>query len=196
MAQLHFIIPGKPSGWQRAADVITKSGKRLRANPKAMVEGQKHIAWCAKAALRGAAPMTGPLRLEVLCVYGVPPSWPSWKQAAAARGLVWKTSTPDHDNLTKQIGDALNGLAFVDDAQIVRSSIAKRYGFPERTEVQLSRIDGLCDHSPQAAFQDWLMVNGNVAQIKAAARWLEAQRKATATPDLFANPCNTLERKG
>jgi Holliday junction resolvase RusA-like endonuclease len=142
---LHFIIPGRPTAWQRAGGQVVnkRTGKLMRLNPQGMKEKQDAIAWAAKAALRGSAPMTGPLRLELLCVYAVPPSWPSWKRAAALVGEVWKTSTPDHDNLTKQVGDALNGVAFVDDAQIVRSSVAKRYGQPERTEVRISRVDGL-----------------------------------------------------
>lgn len=187
---LSFTIPGRPTQWQRTA---TFKGRRI--NPKAMVEGQKTIGWAAKAAMHGAVPMTGPLRLEVLCVYAVPASWPAWKRAAALKGQVWKTSVPDHDNLTKQIGDALNGIAFVDDAQIVRSSIAKRYGQPERTEVRLSRVDGLSEDMPQEAFQHWLSEHGSHAQMRAAGAWLAKRRTQLTTTDLFANPRNTLSGK-
>jgi Holliday junction resolvase RusA-like endonuclease len=194
---LHFTIPGKPSAWQRAAHFVDKrSGRMVAANPKGMAEAQNLIAWACKAVQRGAPPLTGPLRLEVLCVYGVPPSWPNWKRAAALAGAVWKTSAPDHDNLTKQVGDALNGVAYVDDAQIVRSSVAKRYGQPERTEVRLSRVDGLADDATQQAFQEWLAINGSQAQMKAAGRWLAARRSQPSLPLPLANARNTLPKTG
>ena len=47
---------------------------------------------------------------------------------------------PDCDNIAKAILDALNGLAYEDDSQIVSAVILKRYGFPARVEVMLYEI--------------------------------------------------------
>jgi Holliday junction resolvase RusA-like endonuclease len=154
---LQFTIPGRPTAWQRAREFVHRqSGKIVRSNPPEMKVQQDAIRWAAKAAMGAAHPMTGPLRLEVLCVYRVPPSWPTWKQAAARLGKMWKTSVPDHDNLLKQVSDALNGYAYGDDAQIVQTSFGKRYGAPERTEVRLTEVAGLSDHSPKGACEDVL----------------------------------------
>jgi Holliday junction resolvase RusA-like endonuclease len=153
----------------------------VKKTPGDMKAAQDAICWHYRAAARGAAALTGPLRLEVLAVYRIPPSWPLWKQEAARLGKVWKTTVPDHDNIVKQISDALNGHAYADDAQIVQSSFGKRYGQPERTEVRLIEVDGLCDHSAKAAFQD----------VTAAARGQDA------LPGLASNARNTLpERTG
>jgi Holliday junction resolvase RusA-like endonuclease len=181
MSGVHFVLPGKPTAWQRPA-VFQQRGKIVQANPKGMAEKQDALAWACRAAMKGQAPLTGPLRLEVLCVYAAPPSWPTWKREAALKGAVWKTSKPDHDNLEKQIGDALNGVAYVDDCQIVRSSCAKRYGHPERTEVRLTRVDGLAEDSGREAFAEWALVNGSQAAIKAAAAWLKARRGQPSLP--------------
>jgi Holliday junction resolvase RusA-like endonuclease len=191
---VHFIVPGKPTQWQRPAAFLQR-GKIVQANPKGMAQQQETIAWACRAAMRGQPPMTGPLRLEVLCVYEPPASWPTWKREAALAGQVWKTSKPDHDNLEKQVGDALNGVAYGDDAQIVRSSCAKRYGRPERTEVRLSRVDGLSDDATREAFMEWAQVNGSKATAKAAGAWLAQRLGQPTLPGMDSKACNTNSKK-
>lgn len=191
----HFVLPGKPTAWQRPA-VFVQRGRIVQANPKGMAEKQQAIAWACKAAMKGCPPLTGPLRLEVLCVYDPPKSWPEWKRAAALAGVMWKASKPDHDNLEKQVGDALNGVAWVDDAQIVKSSCGKRYGTPERLEVRISRVDGLWEDAPREAVMEWLAAHGTQAQIKAAGAWLAARRSQPSLPLSPANPCNTQSKNG
>ena len=47
---------------------------------------------------------------------------------------------PDTDNIAKAILDALNGLAYYDDAQIVELTVAKRYGTVPCVEVVISEV--------------------------------------------------------
>ena len=50
------------------------------------------------------------------------------------------TYMPDADNVTKLVMDALNGVAWVDDAQVDELVVSKRYryrGAPERTTVRI-----------------------------------------------------------
>ena len=42
---------------------------------------------------------------------------------------VWPTKRPDLDNVAKSICDALNKVAYTDDAQIVQLFVARHYGF-------------------------------------------------------------------
>lgn len=42
-------------------------------------------------------------------------------------GRLYFGSAPDHDNLAKAVCDALNGMIWVDDSQIVRSLVSKFY---------------------------------------------------------------------
>lgn len=124
----------------------------IKLTPKDMKSAQKDVATLCRFAMRTMQPLGGALKLEVLCVYAIPKSWPAWKRQAALDGKVWKVTVPDHDNLVKLISDALNGIAYADDAQIVKSSFGKRYGFPERTDVRITALDCLCDHSAKPAF--------------------------------------------
>ena len=45
------------------------------------------------------------------------------------------TKKPDADNLAKAILDALNGVAYPDDAQIVKLTVRKRYGEADMVHV-------------------------------------------------------------
>jgi len=45
---------------------------------------------------------------------------------------------PDLDNVVKLVGDALNGVAYLDDAQIVEVKAEKGYGRTSKIEVRLS----------------------------------------------------------
>jgi Holliday junction resolvase RusA-like endonuclease len=129
-----FTIPGKPFAWQRAVTFVDKkTGRIVKKTPGDMKAQQLMIGQLCRLHMRGRSMLTGPIKLEVLCVYAIPASWTKAKQAAARAGLVWKTSVPDADNLAKMIGDALNGVAWGDDAQVVHQTSAKRYGEPERT---------------------------------------------------------------
>src|SRR6185312_6076820 len=75
------------------------------------LRGQGRHAW--------DAPWRGPVLMTVRAVFPIPPSWPAWKREAAADGLIWHTAKPDLDNIIKLVKDALPGIAYDDDAQVV-----------------------------------------------------------------------------
>lgn len=56
-----------------------------------------------------------------------PKSFSKKKVQAIADGLVQHTVKPDLDNLTKALLDALNNIAWHDDAQIVDLQVCKGY---------------------------------------------------------------------
>jgi Holliday junction resolvase RusA-like endonuclease len=66
----------------------------------------------------------------------VPGSWPKSKKAKALAGIITPTVKPDADNLAKSVCDALNGVAWVDDKQVIKLHVFKAYGVP-RVEVEI-----------------------------------------------------------
>ncbi len=76
--------------------------------------------------------------IRIECVFAPPRSWSKRKQLNAIDGAVKKVSKPDIDNLAKTVCDALNGLAWGDDSQIVKLSATKRYGSESYTTVRIS----------------------------------------------------------
>lgn len=67
--------------------------------------------------------------LNVSLVFGmpIPKSAPKSRQNAMAEGILKPIKKPDADNLAKSVLDALNGVAWVDDSQIVRLKAEKKY---------------------------------------------------------------------
>lgn len=126
-----FTVPGKPQPWRRSRT----NGKRHFTDAKT-VANQEAWAWAAKAA--GARPVASPLRVAIIARF-TPPK--SASKAARARMLSNHThpiARPDADNLAKNL-DALNGVAFVDDSQIVSLNVAKIYA--EEAGVDVSIVE-------------------------------------------------------
>lgn len=51
---------------------------------------------------------------------------------------VWPVKKPDFDKLCRGLVDALTGIVYVDDSQVVQCIVAKWYGSPERTKVSIT----------------------------------------------------------
>ncbi len=51
------------------------------------------------------------------------------------------TMKPDNDNIAKSVLDALNGLAYVDDKQIVELKVNKYYGAEAYVYVKLTESE-------------------------------------------------------
>lgn len=59
------------------------------------------------------------------------------KPKSAPKKVTEKTTKPDIDKLLRGILDALTGIAYVDDAQVVRSSQSKQFGSPARAVIRV-----------------------------------------------------------
>jgi Holliday junction resolvase RusA-like endonuclease len=85
----------------------------------------------------------GPLLEEALMLYVTifrlpPTSWSKTKIALALAGDIRPTTKPDLSNSIKGIEDALKGLIWHDDSQIVMLFIAKYYSNEPRAEVTIT----------------------------------------------------------
>jgi len=128
---VQFTIPGKPFAWRRA-----RSNGKVRFNDKAMEANADTLA--AIALPHFPAPIEGPVRLGIRATFAVPKSYSKTKRDAT----IWRphTQKPDGDNLAKQIGDALNRIAWVDDSQIADTRIIKLWGDKDQTVVFVDAI--------------------------------------------------------
>lgn len=68
-----------------------------------------------------------PVYLSVEVKKTIPKSWTKQKTQAALRGEIWPTSKPDTSNYYKLVEDALNGILYADDSQIVEQQSSKCY---------------------------------------------------------------------
>ena len=66
--------------------------------------------------------------------------WTLAKPKSTPKRVTMPTKKPDADKLMRACLDALTGVAYADDSQVVRATVAKQYGSPERTEITVRAI--------------------------------------------------------
>ena len=107
----------------KARPRVTMVGGRARAyTPKKSADYERHIAreWAHER-------QSGAVRLDIVFGMPIPQSWSKKQQDAAASGLILPSKKPDIDNLIKAVMDALNGVAYDDDNQVIELSAKKVY---------------------------------------------------------------------
>jgi Holliday junction resolvase RusA-like endonuclease len=93
----------------------------------ATVAFEKVLAEAGALFMRGRAPTEQPVALLVHAYKPVPASWSKTDRAKALAGALLPTSKPDGDNYLKGCQDALNGIVWRDDAQVIDARVIKRY---------------------------------------------------------------------
>jgi Holliday junction resolvase RusA-like endonuclease len=124
MQPVTVAIPGAPKGKARAR--VTRAG--IAFTPAETRNREAFVKMLAAQEMAGRPPLEGPCELVMRAVAPIPASWPKKRQAAAMAGEIRPTGKPDLDNQIKLITDALNGVVYRDDAQIVRMAVEKVYG--------------------------------------------------------------------
>jgi Holliday junction resolvase RusA-like endonuclease len=81
-----------------------------------------------------------PLRAEIEVYKQMPKSFSKIKKQRAIAGEIRPLIKPDVDNCTKNIFDALNGIVYPDDKQIVELSVAKYYSDTDFVKVRIEDI--------------------------------------------------------
>lgn len=144
-ADLTFTVPTEPRGWARAR----RNGKRYFKD--AHTERVEYtIGTWAIQAMKGRKLFVGPVELTVISVLPVPPSWPALKRQAALSGELRPIGKPDFDNLIKGCADALSGIVYVDDKQVVDGRSIKFYGAYPCIQVAVrSAVSGSARVAPQ-----------------------------------------------
>ena len=127
MGRVSFWLRGQPIGKGRPR--FTRQGRAY--TPAKTKEYEHRLAAVASDAMIDIKqdPITVPCKLYVLAQFEIPKSWPKKRREAALVGEVFP-GKPDIDNIVKIVADALNGVCFEDDAQIIEVMARKKYGDP------------------------------------------------------------------
>lgn len=80
------------------------------------------------------------LELSVAAYFKIPKSGSKKKKAEMRIGGIRPTKKPDGDNILKAVADALNGVCYKDDKNIVKMSIEKFYSDVPRIEVVVQEV--------------------------------------------------------
>lgn len=134
MREVHFTAYGeaKPQGSQESR-FVPSLGRTVSHEKPGVYAWRKTIAWsAAKAMGDGAKLIDGPVVLEAVFFRPRPKSWPKRR--------CYPTSAPDLSKLVRALEDALTGVIYRDDAQIVGLHVRKVCGEPARVEVGVFEV--------------------------------------------------------
>jgi Holliday junction resolvase RusA-like endonuclease len=129
---IQFTIQGPPKGKERPK-VSTKSGKPRAYTPRKTAEYERLVrtSYALQVGERDPFPEDVPLSAVIRVGYRIPKSDTKKTKERKRSGEILPTKkgsmNPDLDNVAKAILDALNGVAYVDDSQVVFLGISKHY---------------------------------------------------------------------
>lgn len=138
---IKFTVPGNPVAKGRARSFI-RNGKIGHYTPNKTVSYENLVKIMAAEAMDGLNPIDEAVLMNVGLYVQIPLSWAQKKQMEARNGEIRPLSKPDLDNYIKAISDAMNGVVFHDDKQIVELSVKKYYSDLPRAEIE---IKSLCE---------------------------------------------------
>lgn len=131
---LRIEIPGEPVAFARS-----RHNGKFHFTPAKQRTAMEIIRYEAHQAMEHRPLLTGPLRLEAVFTYAWPASWSAKKRATNG---AFKRSRPDASNLVKLCEDALNQIAWQDDALVVDLNVKKQYGDKPSTLIIITTLGG------------------------------------------------------
>lgn len=133
-----FTIPGEPTGKGRPR-VVRRGGATHAFTPEktATYENLVRLRFIEAG---GKMFKDAQLRVAVTAHYMIPKSVSNTRCEAMLRGVIRPTKKPDCDNIAKVVCDALNGVAYRDDAQIVHLAVSKWYDDEPSVTVEIDEV--------------------------------------------------------
>lgn len=134
-----FHVPGQPVGKGRPR-IGRVAGHARMFTPEKTASYESTVKLFASQAMAGRPLLDGAVRVTLHIACQIPASWSQKKQASAAAGGVMPTTKPDVDNVEKAIFDAMNGIVWKDDVQVVSVVKDKRYGSAPGVSVRVEEL--------------------------------------------------------
>lgn len=135
MSTLSFTVYGTPQPQGSAKAFVVRGRARVTSANAKNMPWRNEVAHCALAARAEAghhnlfAAKHVPVLVQATFVFAKPPSAPKKRTHHVVK--------PDCDKLLRSIGDALTGIVWQDDSQVVGMAGRKVYGLPERVEIEV-----------------------------------------------------------
>ena len=129
-----FIVYGEPVG--KARPRVTRMGHAYTPEKTVLYENlikMEYERQCGGEKARKPEQVM----MTVVLYYQIPKSVSKKKREQMITGGIRPTKKPDCDNALKCVADALNGLAYDDDSQLVQCHVEKWYAEDPRIEVIL-----------------------------------------------------------
>ena len=126
MMQIHFQVEGDPKGKGRPRFSRVGSFTKVYTD-KQTLSYEAMIATFAKQAMGVNDLLETPVSVFLYVRLSVPQSYTKKRREACLSGAEKPCKKPDIDNIAKTYLDAMNGVIFVDDTQVVDLHVKKLY---------------------------------------------------------------------
>lgn len=124
--QIEFTVPGDPKGKGRPR--FSRVGKFTKTYTDAKTRlYELKIANEAKLAMFPHEPLETPIAVYMEINVPIPSSYSKKRKEACLLGVEMPCKKPDADNILKGVLDAMNGIVYKDDVQVIKISVIKKY---------------------------------------------------------------------
>jgi Holliday junction resolvase RusA-like endonuclease len=132
---VNFEIPGDPVPKGRPRFARRGTFVQTYTDSKTL-EYETLVGFKARQAIGASEPLKGHLTVFLYLRYAVPASYSKKRTVACLNGLEFPKRV-DLDNCYKSITDAMNGIVYADDSQIVEAHIMKCYSLEPGANVMI-----------------------------------------------------------
>jgi Holliday junction resolvase RusA-like endonuclease len=134
-----FEIPGQPVSKGRARS-HRRGNYIAHYTPEKTVNYENLVKIVAMQDMKGKQLISGPISMVISLFFQIPESWSNKKRLSALNGTVRPTVKPDLDNCVKSLCDAINGIVWHDDKQVVEVTVKKFYSDRPRANVSIIEL--------------------------------------------------------
>ncbi len=112
-------------------------------DPQKSRDYKEQVAFVASWAMRGQSvfPKGTPLKCVITIWQKIPKRFTKKQKELAENDFLRPTTKPDADNIAKAITDAMNGIVYADDSQIVEFICEKYYAAEPKVMVTVNPLE-------------------------------------------------------
>ena len=143
METIKIFVNGKPRTAGSKSAFVNKKTKKIIVAPA----GKHQVAWMdtvrwafIRAGYNGKMLVEGPIHLVLNFTFLRPKSHYKKSGGLTKSARAYPTGKPDLSKLNRAVEDALTGLIWRDDSQVVQLNSEKRYGLPEGCKIYIKEI--------------------------------------------------------
>jgi Holliday junction resolvase RusA-like endonuclease len=134
-----FKVLGDPVGKGRPR--FARVGNFVKTyTPQKTVTWEESIGFAAKQAMGSSEPVKTPVSIYIYIRSPIPKSYSKKRREACLNHSERPTKKPDWDNVSKSVCDAINGIVYDDDTQVVDAFVTKFYAEESGVEVLVREI--------------------------------------------------------
>ena len=135
-----FIVEDQPKGKARARTVRNPYTGKVHSYTPANTAAHEKLIKSSYIAAGGKHFGEKPLEITIKAYCVIPKSYTKNQRQAIEQGKLKPTKKPDCDNIIKVVCDALNGVAYNDDKQVICVSCNKYYGNTGYLHITINEI--------------------------------------------------------